>query len=215
MSSARIVAGIVWSLVLAGAGGCTYPIAKQYRLEAAKDVTVDKVQNEPEEYKGLIVIWGGIILHTTNNAEGSELTILQMPLDRAGLPRSPADSAGRFLARTPRFLDPEVWRRGRRVILAGKVEGVESEPLGSTTYAYPVVEIQQIHLWLPYVVGPFYPTYGWPDEGWYGPDYWYGFPYYSYPYLYHYGPHYGLRREGEHEGHEEHEEHEEHEHERR
>jgi outer membrane lipoprotein len=203
MSIARVAAGGLCGLLLVGVGGCAYPIAKQFRLEARKDLTITKVQEEPDEYQGLLVIWGGIILHTANDAEGTELTILQMPLDSAGIPQSPTASEGRFLARTGQFLDPEVWRRGRKVILAGEITGVESRPLGNTTYAYPVLTIKQIHLWLPYLVRQYYPSYWWADQGWYGPEYGYPNPYY-YPYSY--APHYGVERE-EHEEHEEHERH--------
>jgi outer membrane lipoprotein len=201
MSSTRIVAGGLCGLVLAVAGGCSYPIAKQYRLEARKDLTIAMVQEEPDEYKGALVIWGGIILQTTNEPEGTELTILQTPLDRAGVPRAAVETEGRFLARAGRFLDPEVWRRGQRVILAGEIEGVESRPLDNATYAYPVLAVKQLHLWLPAVMQPYYPSYGWLGGGWYGPDYPYPYPYYSYPYYYHYGYGFGHRGHGGHEGH--------------
>ncbi len=189
MSIKLIAAGGVCGLLVAATAGCAYPIDKQFRLEARKDLTIPTVQEQPDECKGALVIWGGVILQTTNEPAGTELTILQTPLDSAGVPRAAVETEGRFLARTGQFLDPEVWRRGRRVILAGEIEGVEPRPLDNATYAYPVLAVKQLHLWLPAVVRSYYPSYGWADEAWYGPAY---SPYYTYPYYYRYGPRYSV-----------------------
>jgi len=159
----------LWGLLLAGLGGCTYPIAREYRLEARKDLTVLKVQDNPDEYKGLIVVWGGIILGTANDPNSTELTILRTPLDAVGYPAGRADAEARFLARTGQFLDPEIYHRGRRVTLAGEIAGVEKHPLGKTEYVYPVLTIKQIYLWRPQPAPEPYSVYPWYYDDWYGP----------------------------------------------
>ncbi len=196
----RIIGCGLCGVLLVGAGGCTYPIAKQYRLEARKGVTIAHVQEDLDAYKGLTVIWGGIVLHTMNEANGTDLMILRTPLDATGFPHGRPEAEGRFIARSGQFLDPEVFRRGRRVTLAGEITGIEPRPLGNMTYDYPVLTILQVHLWPPYIVYRPYPGYRWNYDGWYGPEYW---PPYAYPWAHEYG-HYGEGEHGEREEHESH-----------
>ena len=51
------------------------------------------------------------------------------------------------MAVSPGFLDPEIYPAGTRITVAGPLDGVYTEPLEDIDYTYPVVEIQQIHLW--------------------------------------------------------------------
>jgi len=163
--------------------GCQYPISKEYRVQARLDVTVPMVQAAPDAYDGEIVIWGGKVLETVNRADRTDITVLASPLDFGYEPRPDSYAEGRFIARTARFLDPEVYARGRRVTVAGRAVGTQQEPLGQRLYVYPVVEILQIYLWPQeernyggYYYGPgrWYGPYGWPYYWW---DPWYGGPY--------------------------------------
>ena len=163
--------------------GCQYPIAREYRVQARLDLTVPLVQADPEGYNDEIVIWGGRILATVNHPDRTDITILASALDYGLEPRPDSYAEGRFIARTGRFLDPEVYARGRSVTLAGEIAGVQEEPLGETRYVYPVVNVLQIHLWPErepyyggyyYSPGYYYGPYGWPYY-WYDP--WYGPPF--------------------------------------
>jgi len=164
--------------------GCAYPISKELRQEASKELTFSTVLQNPTAYIGSIVIWGGKIIETQNVAGGSEIIVLETPLDYQEMPEAEKYSQGRFVAKSSTFLDPEVYKKGKRITVAGEIIGKETKPLGKTEYTYPVVMIKQVHLWRkarvypyppPYYYGPYYGPYDW-----YGP---YG-PYYGWPYDY-------------------------------
>lgn len=150
------------SLVLA----CTpYPIAKQYRQQAAKNAAVADVQANPQLYEGKVVIWGGTIINLLNDSFGSELTIIESPLDEEGYPYPEPYSQGRFKAHLSSFLDPLIFRNGMKVTLAGTVAGLDKEKLGNGIYGYPMVQILQLRYWQNYHY--YYPYYYYgPHHGW-------------------------------------------------
>ncbi len=147
------------------ASSCTYPISKQLREEARKDnVLFPGVLNDPAAFKGRIVLWGGKVIEITNSKNGTEMIVLETPLDFLGVPQSAQSSRGRFIARMPKFLDPAIYLADREITLAGEVIGAEERELGETTYKYPVVLIKELHLWEKY--SPQYPADKWYDPLW-------------------------------------------------
>jgi len=179
MELRRTFIWLVFTGVLTGLFGCAYPISQIYRKQTTRDLTFAMVRENPQAYVGSIVIWGGKILQTVNESGFSELTLLEMPLDYEGKPEGLAASEGRFIAKMPEFLDPEIYQKGRRITLAGEVAGEETRALGKAEYVYPVVVIKQIYLWQKSISTPLY--FGYPswDWSWYDP-----FFLYPYPYLY-------------------------------
>ena len=166
-------------LVAAGSvAGCAPVLSKQLRQEAEPPIPFAELQQAPDTYKGLVVILGGYILEAENGPDGSRLTILQAPLDSRNRPKSTDLTKGRFLVRTKKFLDPEVYSKDRAITVGGKVEGSRQEPLGSRSYVYPLIRAQEIYLWPEKYkyVGPYYPYF---YDPWYGPWYypWY-YPWY-------------------------------------
>jgi len=187
MTDLRLLKIFLLGLFLFQISGCAYPISKELRQEATKEPTFPIVLQNPAAYVGSIVIWGGKIIETQNVAGGSEIIVLETPLDYQEMPESEKYSQGRFIAKSSTFLDPEVYSKGKRITVAGEIIGKETKPLGKTEYTYPVIMIKQIHLWRKvrmypypppyYGYGPYYEPYDW---DWYGP---YG-PYYGWPYDY-------------------------------
>jgi outer membrane lipoprotein len=171
-------------LILLLASGCaTMPIAKEYRNEAAaQNITFSMVLQNPDAYVGRTVLWGGSIIETKNISSGTDIIVLQTPLNRGETPLSPEYSQGRFIARSTYLLDPEIYQRGRKITLAGVLGGKETLPLGETTYTYPVVAVKQLYLWpkprqyaypYPYYYDGWGPYWAWgPYWGW-GPPYGY------------------------------------------
>jgi outer membrane lipoprotein len=188
----RTIASLIYLALALSIFGCAYPISQQLRAETAKNVTFKMVLNNPSAYIGDIVIWGGAIIKTVNLKKGTQIFVLDTPLNYWGEPKQSIHSEGRFIAETSEFLDPEVYKRGNQVTLAGKVSGAKTLPLGKASYTYPVITIKELHL---YEKQRYYPYYYYDDWG--GP--WWGGPYY--------GPDfYGFYGDGnEHEEHEEHE----------
>jgi outer membrane lipoprotein len=154
---------------------CAYPISKQFREEARKDLTFSTVLQNPTTYRGSVVIWGGVIINTLNRPEGTEITVLQTPLDSGGEPADEKFSHGRFIAKSPQFLDPEIYKNGRKITVAGEITGQETRPLGAMQYRYPVLVIKELHLWEKETVTYVYPRYYWGFWNW---SYPYTWPYY-------------------------------------
>ena len=152
--------------------GCAHPISRQMRRQVVNDLTFPMVLHDPDAYSGSIVIWGGIILNVVNRNDWTEFVVLEIPLDYGGRPQDRDASCGRFLARSLRYLDPEIYKKGRRITVAGEVVGKETMQLGETQYTYPVIQIKELYLWKREVVAystmPYYPYYNW---YWYDPYY--------------------------------------------
>jgi outer membrane lipoprotein len=147
------------------ASSCIYPISRQLRNEAQKEnVQFTMVLNDPDAFKGKIVLWGGKVIEITNIKNGTDMIVLETPLDFLGEPQETQSSRGRFIARIPKFLDPAIYLADRKITLAGEVTGAEERELGATTYKYPVVLIKELHLWEK--LNPQVPAETWHDPTW-------------------------------------------------
>jgi len=150
---------------------CAHVISKETR-EGTLDVPFGSIRGNIEKYKGSTVIWGGMIANITVVDEGTELEVLQNPLDRYGAIDDPDISGGRFIAIYGGRLDRLIYREGREVTVAGKLAGSIERALDGRPYAYPVVEVIEIRLWKEDVYYPMPPYYYYPWQ-WYYPPYYY------------------------------------------
>jgi outer membrane lipoprotein len=149
--------------------GCL-PISKQLRAQADKTLTFQQVLKNPEAYKDKIVIWGGEVVETINQNDGTTLIIvLQRPLDWTEEPEF-RRSEGRFIILVEGYIDPYVFRRGRRITVAGEILGKKVMRLGELEYPYPHLLSKQIYLWGEYYYYPYPYPYPYPYY-WYYP-YW-------------------------------------------
>ncbi len=172
-------------LMVMMSGGCAHVISKEVRNKVEEGVTFQKVFQNPDAYKGQVVVWGGVIIETTHQKEGSLVQVLQKPLDREGRPEDVDRSEGRFLALHKEFMDDAVYAKGRRITVAGEVAGRRKLPLGEIEYTYPFITTKEVYLWPGrskerYVPYWYYP--GWYYPGWYDP--WWD-PWYYRPWRYH------------------------------
>ncbi len=165
----RVVTFAALALLLS-AGSCAHPISRQLREEAKREnLTFSMVLKNPAAYAGRTVLWGGQIIETMNFNDGAEIIVLETPLSYLGEPGTAQSSRGRFIAKSPDFLDPAVYKAEREVTLAGEVIGAQQRELDKTSYTYPVVRIRELYLWEPYYYQP-YPDMYWHDPFW-GPYY--------------------------------------------
>lgn len=143
-------------------------------------VSFEQLVGQGAAYKGESVVLGGYILEISNQPDASLVTVLEAPLDYGREPKSKDLSKGRFLVRTEKFLDPEVYRRDRKLTVWGRVTGVTSEPLGNRVYEYPIIEAEEIRLWPNEIryVRPYDPFF---DDSYYWPYPWYWHPYRRHP----------------------------------
>ena len=188
--------------------GCAHVISKDLRNKVDPSLTFERAIQNPIAYKGKTVVWGGEIVETINQKNGTtEIEVLQLPLDSTDAPKLSNDSEGRFLILANKYLDPYLYQKGRRITVAGEILGEQLKPLGEMDYRYPLVSSKQIHLWEEYYYYPYPYPYYYPwgyYAPWWGYPYWWGghgFSYYSgYHRRYHRGYHGGYHGESEHGG---------------
>jgi len=164
-------------------GGCAHVLSRDALLKVDPNIDFAEVKTDPQAFRGKTLVLGGMIVETRLNREGTTVEVLRYTLDRWGEPLEADESGGRFLARTTQFLDPELYKAGIFITLAGTVEGAETRPLQGYDYVYPVFRFSEVYLWspakwgYPYGYYPYYPPY----YPW-GPYYYYPDPFWYYPY---------------------------------
>jgi outer membrane lipoprotein len=137
-----------------------------------------EIQKSPETYVKKTVLWGGVIIETTNKQNETLIKVLQTELDAEKRPENLDISSGRFLVHYPGFLDLVIYAKGREITVVGEIVGKEVFKVGEIQYIYPVVLSKEIHLWekrSEYM-------YGYPPYWDYNPYWWYRHPYWRYPY---------------------------------
>jgi outer membrane lipoprotein len=129
--------------------GCAHVISKDIRDKVDPSLTFEKVIQNPIAYKGRTVVWGGEIIETLNQKNGTtEIEVFQIPLDsRTDAPKASYASEGRFLILFNKYLDQNLYQKGRRITVAGEILGEQIKPIGEMDYRYPLVSSKQIHLW--------------------------------------------------------------------
>lgn len=91
-SSSRTPYLVFGLLLLILFSGCT-PISKELRAQTDRTVGFQQVFQNPEAYKGKIVIWGGEIIETINQKDGTTLiVVLQRPLKNVSFNAPKEDS---------------------------------------------------------------------------------------------------------------------------
>jgi outer membrane lipoprotein len=161
--------------------GCATTVPLSIRTAPPGSPTLAVVRDNPDQYVGGKVRWGGIIAGVENRAKETWLEIVGRPLTNSGRPAPQGRSGGRFLARVGTFLDPAVYAQGKSVTVVGTLQQSVQRPIGQYPYRFPVVRTEMVYLWpplpepRPYIYDPF-----WRDPFWYDP--WY--PYHR-PWPYH------------------------------
>ena len=137
--------------------GCAPVISKGALKEVDQGLSFVQLLENPEAYRGKTVLLGGTIIETQNLSERTLIVVLQRHLGFRKKPSGEDVSRGRFIVYAPGFLDPAIYRHGRKITVVGSVVGREVRPLGEIEYSYPVIEKKELHLWPPeesYVTEP-------------------------------------------------------------
>jgi outer membrane lipoprotein len=167
--------------------GCAHVISKDLRTKSDPSLTLTQVRQNPEAFKGKLVVWGGEIVETINQKDGTtQIEVFQKPLGWRGEPKGTVASEGRFLVSVDQYLDSYIYRRGKKITVAGEIQGEMIKPLGEMDYRYPLLLTRQYYLWPEYYYHP-YPYYYYYDP-WWGYPYWgwgIGFRYYYFPHRHH------------------------------
>mgnify|MGYP001392132831 FL=1 len=170
---------MLMGVLLAGLAACA-PVSQEIRREAEASAPFNEIQRDPDKFKGSVVVWGGVIIETTNLRESTAVRVMQTALDFQGRPTDLDRSEGRFIVVVDRFLDPDIFKKGRELTVGGEIAGSETHPIGEIRYVYPVVRASELKLWEqripypPYYYDPWYwgPPYPWRPWGPWGRPYW-------------------------------------------
>jgi outer membrane lipoprotein len=127
--------------------GCTYAISPNVANKADRTIPFEKLQADPEAYKGKLLILGGTILQTSPLRKGTLIEVAQKRLDYWGKPERTDRTAGRFFLFYLGLLDSMVYSPGRDITAAGDVLGVSNPMLGDKQYDYPVILSKELRLW--------------------------------------------------------------------
>jgi len=131
--------------------GCAHVISRDLMEKADPSLTFTEVLQNPNAYKDKTVLWGGEIIETVNQKDGTTLIeVFQRPLGWMEEPKVSLPSEGRFLILAKKHLDPNIFRAGLEITVAGEIQGENIRPLGEMGYRYPVLSGEQIHLWPDY-----------------------------------------------------------------
>lgn len=180
MKKSQLCNFLMGGFLLLIVSGCASPISENLRKEAMPRESFSLVFENPDHFQDNTVVWGGSIIRTITDKDGSQVYILQTTLGFRDKPESTDTSQGRFIAITDRHLDPLVYAKGRLITVAGQVAGKKTvvHKKSGGSYTYPVVRAEQLYLWpkreapTPYI-GPYYAPYWWD-----GYD-----PFWDYPYF--------------------------------
>ena len=128
---------------------CAPVISQTTMSDVDKSISFPALQQSPDAYEGRVVLLGGQIISTTVKANETWIEVLEKPLDYDQKPSDADQSFGRFLVRFQGFLDPAIYASGRKLTVAGQVEGKVVRPLKEINYTYPVLSAREHYLWRP------------------------------------------------------------------
>lgn len=174
------VDGILTLLLLSLLMACAATVPEPIREVPASNVLLSEVQQTPQQFIGMRVRWGGVIVQTHNRKDDTVIEIVSRRIGNDGRPILEDRSTGRFLAQLAGFYDPAIYMAGREITVVGALTGISEQALGDYTYRYPQLSVTGVYLW-PQRLAP-EPVYY--DPWWYDPWYPWGWPY-NYPMPYH------------------------------
>jgi len=174
------------AVLLLPAAACVphYVVPEPLDRQVDRGISFSQLRQDPERYKGASVVLGGEVLNAKNLPEGTEIEVLQLPLDASDRPVGDYEySEGRFLILDPERRDPVVLRN-RLLTVVGEVVGTKAQPVDQAEYVFPYLSSRFIRVWRgpgDYPAGGAYPYYYPSYPGYYPYAYPYG-PYYPYSY---------------------------------
>lgn len=104
------------------------------------------VENIPV-VQGTTILWGGVIIASSNLQDATQFEILAYPLDDKQRPDVGQNPLGRFLATRSGYLETADYAQGRLLTIKGAVVEKRVGRIGEADYVYPLVTIEQLHLW--------------------------------------------------------------------
>jgi starvation-inducible outer membrane lipoprotein len=127
--------------------GCMYAISPGMTDKADKTIRFEKLQADPDSFKGRIIIIGGTIAQTIDVKKGTLIEVTQKQLDYWGKPERTNRTGGRFLIFHPGPLNTMAYASGIDITVAGEVLGTSSPMVDNKQYNYPMVLEKELKRW--------------------------------------------------------------------
>lgn len=139
---------LILGLLAVAAGCATSVIPESLEPQVDKTVTFSQVLEAPDSYRGKVVVWAGEVLKAKARKGGTQLEVLQLPLDdEQGPVTDRMESKGRFLALQKELLDPATMTDGTRVTIVGEITGASVEKIDEADYRFPTLDVKHLHRW--------------------------------------------------------------------
>lgn len=167
MWSRLLKSGVVFlSLIVVGCSTSPVKIPETLESQIDKNVTFKEVLTSPESYKGRLLLLGGQILKSKRLKEGTQVELLQLPLNKDQEPTTDlTQSQGRVLVLHRDFLDPATLTSGMLVTFVGEVSGAIIGKIDEIDYHYPTLTVKHWYVWSPGSLvdrrgGPYFGIFG-------------------------------------------------------
>lgn len=111
------------------------------------NISYAEVNADIKSYKKTLVRWGGVIVDVKSDENFSWMEVIFYPLDYYGRPKINKPSEGRFVIKSPEFLDPKNYAKNREIIAVGIIEGKTEHTDSHMSSSLPLIKATAIHLW--------------------------------------------------------------------
>lgn len=145
----RLLQTVIVSVMLLTLVACAGGISSQARSQVTYSGAFSEVLENPFGFEGQTVMWGGRVIEIQNQGGLTEIVALQMVLDSKYRPSDGDASQGRFLIKTPEFMDPALYPPGTLFTVVGNLLGAENRMIGEMDYRYPVIDVVEIETFDP------------------------------------------------------------------
>lgn len=164
--------------------GCTRPpdvVPERLEGKVDRDLRYVQVKENPDMYRGKLMLAGGKVLSATRVKEGTRIEVLQIPLSSDLVPEGQETAKGRFVAvdLEQHVADPAILDDNKRITLVGEIVGSTTLKIDEIEKQVPQLIVKHITVWdrdhmrAYYPYRGYYAPYGWGYRGYYGyPYYW-------------------------------------------
>lgn len=166
----------VMGMLLLSTAACSRQDVIPEHLEGRvdRDLRYAEVKDNPDAYRGKLMLAGGKVLSAKRLKEGTRIEVLQIPLSSDLVPEEQKEeSKGRFVAidkEGTNIVDPAVVEDDKLVTVVGEVLGTTTIKIGEVEQQVPELEIKHVTVWDRDRLRPYY-GYRAPYAWGYGPYY--------------------------------------------
>lgn len=136
-----------YRLGLVAAGALVLGVCAAAPATQAKQIPVSFSGVQAGHAQGGEVLWGGQLVKVNYRDNHTCMLIQAHPLGAGAVPNMKAGSPGYFIACESGKSDPYQVYTGRRLTIKGSLMGTSQQSFNGQPYTYPVVAINQVHLW--------------------------------------------------------------------